>query len=268
VSRRVGSAEIASRKGAAFPVVTAYDAPFARCAEAAGIDVILVGDSLGMVVLGYDSTTQVELADMARHGAAAARGTQRAHVIVDLPFATYEASDELAVASAAELVKRGGASSVKLEGGAAAAGRIRAIVAAGIPVCAHIGVLPQTASLGSGFRLKRERDRLLRDAEAVAEAGAYAVVLEMVEDQLAGEITERIAIPTIGIGSGPRCDGQVLVLHDVLGLYPDAPPFAKQYASLAETATTALRTYAEEVRAHTFPLARNHAATNATGYRP
>jgi len=153
MSRRVGAAEISARKGDVFPVVTAYDAPFAHAAEAAGLDVILVGDSLGMVVLGYESTTQVELADMVRHGAAVARGTERAHIIVDLPFATYEASDALAVASATRLVKRGGASSVKLEGGTNAAARIGAIVAAGIPVCAHIGVLPQTAALGSGFRL-------------------------------------------------------------------------------------------------------------------
>ncbi|MDB5069255.1 MAG: ketopantoate hydroxymethyltransferase [Candidatus Eremiobacteraeota bacterium] len=267
MSRRIGAAEIASRKGTAFPVITAYDAPFARCAEAAGIDVILVGDSLGMVVLGYDSTAQVELADMVRHAAAAVRGTQRAHVIVDLPLGTYEASDELAVANAIELVKRGGASSVKLEGGETAAARIRAIVRAAIPVCAHIGVLPQTASLGSGFRLKREREQLLRDAEAVADAGAFAVVLEMVEDALAAEITERIAIPTIGIGAGPGCDGQVLVLHDVLGLYPDAPPFAKQYASLAETATEALRAYAGEVRSHGFPPPRTRGAREGTGYR-
>ncbi len=268
MSRRVAAAEITSRKGDAFPVVTAYDAPFARCAEAAGIDVILVGDSLGMVVLGYESTTAVELADMVRHGAAAARGAQSAHVIVDLPFATYEASDELAIASSGELVKRGGASSVKLEGGTSAASRIRAIVGAGIPVCAHIGVLPQTASLGSGFRLRRERDRLLRDADAVAEAGAFAVVLEMVEDGIAAEITRRIAIPTIGIGSGPHCDGQVLVLHDVLGLYPDSPPFAKQYATLGAAATEALSAYAADVRSRAFPAARQTAAREGNGYRP
>jgi 3-methyl-2-oxobutanoate hydroxymethyltransferase len=268
VTRRVGAAEIAARKGAAFPVVTAYDAPFARCAEAAGIDVILVGDSLGMVVLGYDSTTQVELADMVRHGAAAARGTQRAHVIVDLPFGSYEASDALAVASAGELVKRGGASSVKLEGGANAATRIGAIVQAGIPVCAHIGVLPQTASLGSGFRLRRERERLLQDADAVAQAGAFAVVLEMVEDGIAAEITQRIAIPTIGIGAGPSCDGQVLVLHDVLGLYPESPPFAKQYAALGADATEALRRYGQDVRSRSFPIARPSADREGQGYRP
>ncbi|MBV8368618.1 MAG: 3-methyl-2-oxobutanoate hydroxymethyltransferase [Candidatus Eremiobacteraeota bacterium] len=268
MSRRIGAAEIAARKGAAFPVVTAYDAPFARCAEEAGIDVILVGDSLGMVVLGYDSTAPVELNDMIRHCGAAVRGTQRAHVIADLPFGTYEASDELAVASATELVKRGRASSVKLEGGVNAAARIRAIVRSGIPVCAHIGVLPQTASLGSGFRLKRERERLVRDADAVAEAGAFAVVLEMVEDTLAAEITQRSPIPTIGIGAGPSCDGQVLVLHDLLGLYPDAPPFAKRYANLGEAATGALRAYADDVRAHAFPPARVKIAHDGNGYRP
>ena len=268
MSRRIGAAEIAARKGAAFPVVTAYDAPFACCAEEAGIDVILVGDSLGMVVLGYDSTAPVELNDMVRHAAAVVRGTQRAHVIADLPFGTYEASDELAVASATELVKHGNASSVKLEGGVNAASRIRAIVRSGIPVCAHVGVLPQTASLGSGFRLKRERERLVRDADAVAEAGAFAVVLEMVEDALAAEITQRSPIPTIGIGAGPSCDGQVLVLHDLLGLYPDAPPFAKRYANLGEAATGALRAYADDVRAHAFPPARVKIGHDGNGYRP
>lgn len=272
MTRRLGAAEIAARKGRPFPVVTAYDAPFARCAEAAGIDVVLVGDSLGMVVLGLPSTTGVELGDMVRHAAAVVRGTQRAHVIADLPFGTYEASDALAVASATALVKHGGASSVKLEGGESAAARVRAIAAAGIPVCAHVGVLPQTAALGGGFRLRRERERLLRDAHAVAEAGAFAVVLEMVADDLAAEITAQLAIPTIGIGSGPRCDAQVLVLHDVLGLYPDAPPFAKRYADLAGAATGALRAYAEEVRGGAFPPARAASARasgdDGGGYRP
>jgi len=264
--RRIGAAEIRARKGEPFPVVTAYDTPFARSAEEAGIDVLLVGDSLGMVVLGYDSTTPVELHDMIRHTGAVARGSQRAHVIADLPFGSYEVSDAQAVASAIELV-RAGALSVKLEGGANVAPRIRAIVEASIPVCAHIGVLPQTARLGAGFRLKRERDALVRDADAVVAAGAFTVVLEMVDDELSGEITERIPIPTIGIGAGPRCDAQVLVLHDVLGLYPDAPPFAKQYAKLGEIATAALASYAQEVRDGTFPLVRA-TARDGGGYRP
>ena len=250
---RLGAGEIAGRKGAAFPVITAYDAPFARCAEAAGIDVILVGDSLGMVVLGYASTTPVQLADMVRHTSAVSRATSRAHVIADLPFGSYEPSRAAAVASAVALVKDGGASSVKLEGGEAAAPRIRAIVAAGIPVCAHIGLLPQTAALGEGFKPRRAREQLLRDARAVAEAGAYAVVLEMIDAAVAASITEALGIPTIGIGSGPRCDAQVLVLHDVLGLFPDPPSFAKTYANLANDATNALRAFAGEVRSGAFP---------------
>jgi len=265
--RRLGAAEIRERKGTSFPVVTAYDAPFARCAEEAGIDVLLVGDSLGMVVLGYASTAPVELEDMLRHTAAVARGSQRAHVIADLPMGSYEASDELAVRSAMALVKHGTASSVKLEGGVDAAPRIASIVAAGIPVCAHLGVLPQTAALGAGFRLKRDREQLLRDLAAVERAGAFCVVLEMVDDALAAQATQQCLIPTIGIGAGPHCDGQVLVLHDVLGLYADAPPFAKQYAQLGRLATEALRAYADDVRAGSFPLERA-ALREGSSYRP
>ncbi len=235
-------------------MITAYDAAFARCAEAAGIDVILVGDSLGNVMLGLESTAPVELEDMCRHGAAVRRGTARAHVIVDLPFGTYQVSDEDAVRSAIALVKAG-ATSVKLEGGVELASRIAAIVRAGIPVVAHIGVLPQTASGNAGFRRKTDRAALLADARAVEAAGAFAVVLEMVDADAARAVTEAIAIPTIGIGAGPGCDAQVLVLHDALGLYPEAPPFAKRFAELAVVATDALRAYAGEVRAGTFPAA-------------
>jgi 3-methyl-2-oxobutanoate hydroxymethyltransferase len=252
--RRLTSAAIRARKGTPFPVITAYDAAFARCVEAAGIDVILVGDSLGNVVLGLESTAPVELEDMCRHGAAVKRGTARAHVIVDLPFGTYQVSDEDAVRSAIALVKAG-ATSVKLEGGVELASRIAAIVRAGIPVVAHIGVLPQTASSNAGFRRKTDRTALLADARAVEAAGAFAVVLEMVDADAARAVTEAIAIPTIGIGAGPRCDAQVLVLHDALGLYPEAPPFAKRFAELAVVATDALRAYASDVRGGTFPEA-------------
>ena len=251
-TRRLTSAAIRARKGSRFAVITAYDAPFARCAEAAGIDVVLVGDSLGMVVLGYDSTTQVDLDDMCRHAAAVARGTARACVIVDMPFGSYETSDADAIGSAIRLV-RSGATAVKLEGGASVASRIAAIVDMGIPVVAHIGVLPQTAAIGAGFRRKGDRDTLLADARAVEAAGAFAVVLEMVDAQIAAEVTAAIAIPTIGIGAGGACDAQVLVMHDVLGLYPDAPPFAKRYAEIATVATAALRAYADDVRNGAFP---------------
>lgn len=252
--RRLTSAAIRARKGTRFAVITAYDAPFARCAEAAGIDVLLVGDSLGMVVLGDDTTTHVDLEDMCRHAAAVARGSTRAHVIVDMPFGSYEASDADAIRSAVRLV-RAGATAVKLEGGASVAPRIAAIVGAGIPVVAHIGVLPQTAAIGAGFRRKGDRDVLLRDARAIEAAGAFAVVLEMVDASVAADVTATLAIPTIGIGAGEACDAQVLVLHDVLGLYPDAPPFAKRYAEIAAVATEALRAYANDVRDGTFPPA-------------
>jgi 3-methyl-2-oxobutanoate hydroxymethyltransferase len=253
---RLRAGEISARKGKPFPVVTAYDAPFARCAEDAGIDVILVGDSLGMVVLGYASTAPVDLFDMVRHTAAVVRGSRTAHVIADLPFGTYEASDADAVKHAIQLVKDGGASSVKLEGGQAMASRIGAIVAAGVPVCAHIGLLPQTAPMGAGFSVRRDRDVLVEDAQAVADAGAFAIVLEVIDPEIAREITAQVTIPTIGIGSGPACDAQVLVLHDVLGLYPDPPRFAKAYANLANDATNALRAYAGEVRSGAFPPRR------------
>lgn len=250
--QRLRAAAIRDRKGRAFATITAYDASFARAAEAAGIDVILVGDSLGNVVLGYASTSAVTMEDMERHTGAVARGTGRAHVAADLPFMSYEPSNEDAVRNAGRLV-RAGASSVKLEGGVERRERIAAIVGAGIPVCAHIGVAPQTAALGDGFRRRTDRERLLADADAIVAAGAYAVVLEMVDAAIAAEITARIPIPTIGIGSGNACDAQILVIYDLLGLSANPPPFAKPYADLAGIATAALRTYAEDVAARRFP---------------
>lgn len=232
--------------------MTAYDAAFGRIAEAAGIDVILVGDSLGNVVLGYESTTSVTMEDMERHGAAVVRGTTRAHVSVDLPFMSYEVSNEDAVRNAGRLV-RIGASSVKLEGGIEHADRINAIVMAGIPVIAHIGVTPQTAALGDGFRKRVNREQLLGDADAVVAAGAFAVVLEMVDAEIAAEITGRIPIPTIGIGSGPSCDAQIIVIYDVLGLSANAPPFVQPYADISGVATAALRSYAADIVSGAFP---------------
>jgi 3-methyl-2-oxobutanoate hydroxymethyltransferase len=246
VQRRPRSADIRNRKGSPFASVTAYDVSFCAAIEAAGIDVVLVGDSLGNVILGYDSTVQVTLDDMARHGAAVARATQRSHLIIDMPFMSYEVSAEEAIRNAGVLV-RAGATSVKLEG-AAHAGRIAAIVGAGIPVVAHIGVLPQTAGLNEGFRIRRDSGELLAQAHAVAAAGAFAVVLEMVDREVAAQITRAIDIPTIGIGSGPHCDAQILVLNDVLGLTQNPPPFVHPYADLRSAATDALRAYADDVR--------------------
>jgi 3-methyl-2-oxobutanoate hydroxymethyltransferase len=245
---RTRAAAIRDRKGKPFATITAYDAAFGRAAEAAGVDLILVGDSLGNVVLGYDSTTSVTMEDMERHGAAVVRGTERAHVSIDLPFMSYEASNEDAIRNAGRLI-RVGASSVKLEGGMERAERIEAIVRAGIPVIAHIGVIPQTAALDRGFRRRNDRERLLADADAIAAAGAFAVVLEMVDATIAGEITQRIPIPTIGIGSGNACDAQILVLYDLLGLSVNAPPFAKPYTNLSASITSAIAHYARDVEA-------------------
>jgi 3-methyl-2-oxobutanoate hydroxymethyltransferase len=243
---RTRAAAIRDRKGKPFATITAYDAAFGRAAEAAGIDLILVGDSLGNVVLGYASTASVTIEDMERHGGAVVRGTSRAHVAIDLPFMSYEVSDEEAIRNAGRLI-RVGASSVKLEGGIERASRIAAIVGAGIPVIAHIGVGPQTAALDRGFRRRTDRERLLADADAITEAGAFAVVLENVDPQIAGEITRHIAIPTIGIGSGSACDAQILVLYDLLGFSTDPPPFAKPYADLAANVTAAIAHYAADV---------------------
>lgn len=252
--RRLTAGAIKRRKGKTlFPIATAYDAPFAQFVEAAGIDVILVGDSLGNVVLGYDETTPVTMEHIVHHCQAAVRGTARAHVIADMPFGSYQVSNEDAVRSAIRCIKEGGACSVKVEGGVYEAERVRAIARSGIPVVGHIGVTPQTAGLGPGFKMRTHRDRLLADAQAIEEAGAYAIVLEVVDHEISREITQLLAIPTIGIGSGPHCDSQVLVLHDILGMYGHSPSFAKRYAEIGKLATQALAAYAQDVREGTFP---------------
>ncbi|MBJ7326018.1 MAG: 3-methyl-2-oxobutanoate hydroxymethyltransferase [Chthoniobacterales bacterium] len=237
-----------NRKGTARKIaaLTAYDYPTARLVDEAGIDLILVGDSLGMVVLGYPDTTMVNLGDMERHTGAVARGVKTAVVITDLPIDTYRTPAH-AVASAQRLVAAG-AHGVKLEGGSAVAAQIRALTAAGIPVLAHIGMLPQHIREEGGYRVKGrtpdEAEAIRRDGEAVQEAGAFAVVMEIIIPGLAAEITSSLKIPTIGIGSGEGCDGQILVLHDLIGLYPwFRPKFAKQRADTAAAVTGAVREY-------------------------
>ena len=238
-------------------MVTAYDYPSALLADGAGVDAILVGDSLGMVVLGYRSTIPVTLDEMVHHTGAVARGVGRALVVGDLPFMSYHASTEDAIRSAGRLIQEGGADAVKLEGGAEMAGRIKSLVEVGIPVMGHIGLMPQRASISGGFTAQgRDADSaagIIRDAEALEEAGVFAIVLEFVAAEVAEAITERLSIPTIGVGSGPHCDGQVLVLHDILGVYERSPPFAKRYAELHEVIHSALRGYVEEVRGGVFP---------------
>ncbi len=236
------------RSGEKLAVLTAYDYPTARLLDESGIDIILVGDSLGMVVLGFPDTTHVTMEHMLHHTAAVARGAQRALIVADLPFASYD-TPEQAVANARRLIAAG-AHAVKLEGGASHATRIAAIVAAGIPVMAHLGMLPQSVLEEGGYKLKgktpESADALLADARAVEKAGAFAVVLELVKAEVAAEISRAITIPTIGIGSGPACDGQVLVTHDLIGLFPwFTPKFARQHAQVAasirEAATAFLR---------------------------
>ena len=236
------------RRGEKLAVLTAYDYPTARLLDESGIDILLVGDSLGMVVLGFPDTTHVTMEHMLHHTAAVARGVQRALIVADLPFASYD-TPEQAVANARRLIAAG-AHAVKLEGGASHATRIAAIVAAGIPVMAHLGMLPQSVLEEGGYKLKgktpESADALLADARAVEKAGAFAVVLELVKAEVAAEISRAITIPTIGIGSGPACDGQVLVTHDLIGLFPwFTPKFARQHAQVAasirEAATAFLR---------------------------
>jgi 3-methyl-2-oxobutanoate hydroxymethyltransferase len=231
--------------------LTAYDYPMARLLDESGVDLILVGDSLGMVVLGFPDTTQVSLADMAHHTRAVARGVQRATVVADLPKDAYRDASE-ALASARTLIAAG-AQAVKLEGGREHADTISALVTAGIPVLAHIGMLPQQILEEGGYRIKgrtpQQAEGLLADALAVEQAGAFAVVLELVTPPLAREISAGLSIPTIGIGSGEGCDGQIRVLHDVIGLYPwFRPKFVEARADVAGVIQEAVRGYADDVR--------------------
>ncbi|MSQ63195.1 MAG: 3-methyl-2-oxobutanoate hydroxymethyltransferase [Betaproteobacteria bacterium] len=250
--------DLKGRKGARLVMLTAYDAPTARLGVAGGVDMLLVGDSLGMAVLGYDSTVPVTMADMLHHTKAARRGAPGAFIVADLPFLSY-ATVELALGNAASFMKDAGADSVKLEGGAEVAPIVQALVRAGIPVMGHLGLTPQTASALGGFKLQaRDEDggrRLLADTGALEQAGCWSVVLEMVPAPLAKLVTSRTAMPTIGIGAGPDCDGQVLVYNDLVGISaPDfRPKFLKRYAETGEAMRTAIEHYAAEVRGGRYP---------------
>ncbi|NNB90310.1 3-methyl-2-oxobutanoate hydroxymethyltransferase [Corallococcus exiguus] len=239
-------------------MVTAYDATFARILDEGGADVLLVGDSLGMVVQGQESTLPVTMDQMVYHSAAVSRGAKRAHVVGDLPFMSYQVSPQEAVRNAGRLVSEGNVGSVKLEGGAEFAETVRAIVRASIPVMGHLGLTPQSVHKMGGYVVQgRDEDaarRMLDDALALEAAGAYALVLEGVPLELARTITQSLKIPTIGIGAGKHCDGQVLVCYDLLGMNPDfKPKFVKRFANLHGNITEAANTYFSEVRAGTFP---------------
>jgi len=246
------------RRGQPIVMVTAYDAPSGRLADAAGIDIVLVGDSAAMTVLGHDSTVPATMDEMLMLTRAVTRGAQRPLVVADMPFGSFQISDASALEHAIRFVKEAGADAVKVEGGGPTISRVQALVGAGIPVMGHIGLTPQSATMLGGFkaqgRTAAKARRLVEDALALEAAGCFSLILEAVPAPVAAQITERLEIPTIGIGAGAGCDGQVLVYHDLLGLYDGASPrFVKQYADLAAETRRALETYAAEVRAGAFP---------------
>ncbi len=246
------------KEGRKISMITAYSFPQAQCVDQAGIDIILVGDSLGMVELGYRDTVPVTMDEMLNHTKAVMRGVRRAHVVGDLPFMSYNVSREQAVTNAGILYKDGGADSVKLEGGQEMASAVNAIVKAGIPVFGHIGLTPQTADVLGGFKVQGksldQARRVADDALALEDAGVFAIVLEAIPRQLAALITEKLKVPTIGIGGGLDCDGQVLVLHDMVGLFRRfTPKFVKVYADLYTAQLEAVKRYIADVQGKTFP---------------
>jgi 3-methyl-2-oxobutanoate hydroxymethyltransferase len=246
------------QRGEKIAMLTAYDYSTARIVDEAGIPLILVGDSLGMVVLGYESTIPVTMEEMLHHTKAVVRGTKQAMVIGDMPFMTYHISVDDALYNAARFIQEGGAQAVKLEGGVTVAEKVRRIVECGIPVMGHIGLTPQSIHQFGGFKVQgKTREaaaRLLEDAQALKEAGAFAIVLETIPAQLARIITQKIAVPTIGIGAGIHCDGQVQVINDILGSYTDfVPKHAKQYVKLTDIIRNAVTQYQNEVKAGAFP---------------
>lgn len=251
------------RRGEKVAALTAYDYLFARLVDEAGADVVLVGDSLAQVVLGYDSTLPVTLDEMIHHARAVRRGVKRALLVVDLPFLTYQVSREDAIRNAGRVLQETGAAAVKVEGGyEEMADTIRALVRVGIPVMAHLGFTPQSVNTLGGTRVQgREeggRERLLDEARAVEAAGAFSVVLELVPGPVAAAVTEALSIPTIGIGAGAGCDGQILVLHDMLGLYEDFKPrFLRRFAELADTTRSAVGDYVGAVRSGEYPAAEH-----------
>lgn len=246
-------------RGQRFAMVTAYDYPSARLVEQASIPVILVGDSLGSVILGYESTVPVTMDDILYHTRAVVRGTERSIVVADMPFMSYQANADDAVRNAGRLLQEGGATAVKLEGGSHMAPLVHRMVECGIPVMGHLGLTPQSVNQFGGHKVQGKTPaaaaRLINDARALEDAGAFAIVLETIPAPLARMVSERLSVPTIGIGAGPHCDAQVQVFHDMLGIYDDRRPLkhAKRYAVLGETIRDAMRAYAQDVESGAFP---------------
>lgn len=247
-------------RGERIPMLTAYDYATAKILDTAGLPLLLVGDSMGMVMLGYDSTLPVTLDDIIRHSQAVVRGSSHALVVADLPFGAFQVSPEETMRNAVRVMKEAQPQAVKLEGGIRSAPAIRALTEAGIPVMGHVGMTPQSVNVFGGFKVQGKTESaaraLLADVAALEEAGVFAVVLELVPAELARLVTERTSIPTIGIGAGPGCDGEVQVLHDILGLFPDfTPRHTKRYAELGTAIHEAASSYMREVREHAFPTA-------------
>ncbi|HEV7127904.1 MAG TPA: 3-methyl-2-oxobutanoate hydroxymethyltransferase [Ktedonobacterales bacterium] len=245
-------------RGERIPMLTAYDYPAAQILDAAGVPMLLVGDTLGMVVLGHDSTLPVTVDDIIHHTAAVVRGSKTALVIADLPFGSFQVSPEDTMRHAIRIMKEAGPQAVKLEGGMRSVASVRALTDAGIPVMGHLGMTPQSVNAFGGFKVQGKTERtaraLLADADALVDAGVFAIVLELVPAELAHLVTERISVPTIGIGAGPHCDGEVQVLYDILGLYPDfTPRHTHRFGELGIAMRSAVTDYLREVRERTFP---------------
>jgi 3-methyl-2-oxobutanoate hydroxymethyltransferase len=260
MERRVSITNLKTMKkrGERIAMLTAYDYPSARLVEEAGVPIILVGDSLSMVVLGYDTTVPVTMDEMLHHVKAVVRGTRKTHVVADMPFMSYQAGLQDALRNAGRMLKEGGAQSVKLEGGQRVAETVRLLVTSGIPVMGHIGLTPQSVNQFGGYKVQGKTPaaavKLVNDAVALEDAGAYGMVLESVPAQLAQTITDKVGIPTIGIGAGPHCDGQVQVFHDILGLFTGfVPKHAKRYAEVGDAIKEAVSRYVTEVQDSAFP---------------
>jgi 3-methyl-2-oxobutanoate hydroxymethyltransferase len=252
-------------RGERIPMLTAYDYASAQILDAAGVPMLLVGDSMGNVILGYDTTIPVTLDDIIRHTQAVVRGSQHALIVADLPFGTFQVSPDDTMRHAARIMKEAHPQAVKLEGGVRSAASVRKLTEAGIPVMGHLGLTPQSVNVFGGFKVQGKTERaaraLLEDAVALAEAGAFAIVLELVPAALAQLVTERIPVPTIGIGAGPHCDGEVQVLHDILGLFPDfTPRHTKRYAELGAAMREAATAYMSDVRERAFPTEKQSSA--------
>lgn len=258
--KKITTSTIRKMKGAdKISMLTAYDYCTAKLVDKAGCEMILVGDSLGNVILGYDSTTHVTMADMIHHTKAVARGTKRAIVVADMPFLSCHLGVYEAVKNAGALISEGNASAVKIEGGSEISDVVNAITNAGIPVCGHLGLTPQSVNQlgGYGIQAKTESaaDKLLEDAKAIEDAGAFCIVLECIPHDLAKKVSDTLSIPTIGIGAGNYCDGQVLVLQDMLGMFDDyVPSFVKQYAKLSDVICESVENYVDEVKSGEFPV--------------